>query len=228
MTTREQFSRAVLARLGSSNPSPEVVQFMMGWSIEESGHDLSHMASYNLWNTTLPMPGSTIFNSVGVQNYVSEDQGATANADTLNNGLYLFLVQALRTNDARALGFNGYNISPDVARDLSVWVNGTRNGAPEYVNAIHELSGISAINAANDVLGQGNVEHETFCTVTVDQLHIRAQPTSQSELIATYPRDSVLNFVEVVNGENVNGNPHWGHSQQGHYFWLGGTDHPNG
>ncbi len=228
MTTREQFSRAVLARLGSSNPSPEVVQFMMGWSIEESGHDLSHMASYNLWNTTLPMPGSTIFNSVGVQNYVSEDQGATANADTLNNGLYPSLIQALRTNDACALGFNGCNISPDVASDLSVWVNGTRNGAPDYVNAIHELSGISAISAANDVLGQGNVEHETLCTVTVDQLHIRAQPTSQSELIATYPRDSVLNFVEVVNGEKVAGNPHWGHSQQGHYFWLGGTDHPNG
>jgi len=74
----------------------------------------------------------------------------------------------------------------------------------------------------------GQSEHETFCTVTVDQLHIRAQPRSQSELIVTYPRNSVLNFVEVVSGENVDGNPHWGHSQQGHYFWLGGTDHPNG
>jgi hypothetical protein len=71
-------------------------------------------------------------------------------------------------------------------------------------------------------------KHETLCTVTVDQLHIRAQPTSRSELIAAYPRGTVLNFVEVVRGENVDGNSHWGHSQQGHYFWLGGTDHPNG
>jgi hypothetical protein len=48
----------------------------------------------------------------------------------------------------------------------------------------------------------------TLCTVMVDDLNIRAQPTSQSALVATYPRGTVLNFVEVVNGENVDGNPH--------------------
>ena len=67
------------------------------------------------------------------------------------------------------------------------------------------------------------------CTVTAaNGLNVRAAPNSQSTLIASYPRGTVLNFVEVVNGENVNGNPHWGRSAQGHYFWLGGTDHPNG
>ena len=67
------------------------------------------------------------------------------------------------------------------------------------------------------------------CKVTASQgLNIRAQPTSQSALIASYPIGTVLNFIEVVNGENVNGNPRCGHSQQGHYFWMGGTDHPNG
>ena len=67
------------------------------------------------------------------------------------------------------------------------------------------------------------------CKVTAPQgLNIRAQPTSQSALIASYPIGTVLNFIEVVNGENVNGNHLWGHSQQGHYFWMGGTDHPNG
>ncbi len=68
----------------------------------------------------------------------------------------------------------------------------------------------------------------TLCTVTVDELNIRAQPTSQSALVATYPRGTVLNFVEVVNGENVDGNPRWGHSEQGHYYWLGGTNCPTG
>jgi len=67
------------------------------------------------------------------------------------------------------------------------------------------------------------------CTVTVASgLNIRSAATSQSQLIANYPSGSVLNYIEVVNGENVNGNPHWGHSQQNHYYWLGGTDHPNG
>lgn len=59
-------------------------------------------------------------------------------------------------------------------------------------------------------------------------LNVRAQPNSQSALIATYTQGASLNFVEVVHGENVDGNNHWGRSQQGHYFWLGGTDHPNG
>jgi LysM repeat protein len=59
-------------------------------------------------------------------------------------------------------------------------------------------------------------------------LHVRSAPTSQSTLIASYPVGTVLNFVAVVNGENVAGNSHWGHSAQNHYFWLGGTDHPNG
>ncbi|HET9919996.1 MAG TPA: LysM peptidoglycan-binding domain-containing protein [Ktedonobacteraceae bacterium] len=67
------------------------------------------------------------------------------------------------------------------------------------------------------------------CKVTIASgLNVRSAPSSQSALIATYPVGTTLNFVDVVNGENVNGNPRWGHSQQGHYFWLGGTDHPNG
>lgn len=67
------------------------------------------------------------------------------------------------------------------------------------------------------------------CTVTVTSgLNIRSAPTSQSSLITNYPSGTALNFIEVVNGENVNGNPHWGHSEQNHYYWMGGTDHPNG
>jgi len=67
------------------------------------------------------------------------------------------------------------------------------------------------------------------CKVTAAQgLNIRAAPTSQSALITSYPIGTVLNYIEVVIGENVAGNPHWGHSEQGHYYWMGGTDHPNG
>ena len=67
------------------------------------------------------------------------------------------------------------------------------------------------------------------CKVTAaNGLNVRAQPTSQSTLIASYPTGTVLNYIEVVKGENVDGNDNWGHSEQGHYFWMGGTDHPNG
>jgi hypothetical protein len=67
------------------------------------------------------------------------------------------------------------------------------------------------------------------CKVTAaNGLNVRAAPNSQSALIASYPLGTVLNYIEVVNGENVAGNPRWGHSEQGHYYWMGGTDHPNG
>lgn len=66
------------------------------------------------------------------------------------------------------------------------------------------------------------------CKVTAaNGLNVRAAANSQSALIASYPPGTVLNYIEVVNGENVAGNPRWGHSEQGHYFWMGGTDHPN-
>jgi LysM repeat protein len=67
------------------------------------------------------------------------------------------------------------------------------------------------------------------CKVTAaNGLNVRAEPTSQSALIASYTAGTVLNYIAVVVGENVAGNPRWGRSEQGHYFWMGGTDHPNG
>ncbi len=67
------------------------------------------------------------------------------------------------------------------------------------------------------------------CIVTApDGLNIRSAPTTQSAIIAWYPPGTVLNYVKIVNGEDMQGNPLWGRSLQWHYFWMGGTDHPNG
>jgi phage tail protein X len=68
-----------------------------------------------------------------------------------------------------------------------------------------------------------------ICTATAPNgLNVRAAPTVQSAVVATYPPGTILNYVEVVNGEVINGNPLWGRSMQWHYFWMGGTDHPDG
>ena len=65
------------------------------------------------------------------------------------------------------------------------------------------------------------------CTITADDgLNIRVAPTAHSAIVAWYPRGTVLNYVEIVGGEFIDDNPFWGHSVQGHYFWMGGTDHP--
>ena len=66
------------------------------------------------------------------------------------------------------------------------------------------------------------------CTVTVPDLRARPAPNTQPPVLHVFPQGTVLTFFEVVNGQNVLGNPLWGHSDQGYYFWLGGTDHPNG
>lgn len=67
------------------------------------------------------------------------------------------------------------------------------------------------------------------CKVKVASgLNVRAAPTTHSALVAYYLPGTVLNLVQVVKGENIGGNSHWGLSKQGHYFWLGGTDCPNG
>jgi hypothetical protein len=63
-----------------------------------------------------------------------------------------------------------------------------------------------------------------FCRVTLDSLNIRTTPNTELPPVTSFPRDTVLNFIEVVEGEMINGIPYWGHSAQGHYFWMGGTD----
>lgn len=69
----------------------------------------------------------------------------------------------------------------------------------------------------------------TWCIVTAPSgINVRSAPTSQAGIVATYTVGASLNYVQVVTGESVSGNPLWGCSQQGHYFWLGATDHPNG
>jgi LysM repeat protein len=66
------------------------------------------------------------------------------------------------------------------------------------------------------------------CTVTVASLNVRDRPTAESTRVASYSQGTVLNFIEVIESESVNGNPYWGRSTQGHYFWLGGTNRPQG
>jgi Tfp pilus assembly protein FimV len=67
------------------------------------------------------------------------------------------------------------------------------------------------------------------CTVTApDGLNARAESNTQSAILHRFQKGTVLTFFAVVMGKTVDGNAHWGHSDQGYYCWLGATDHPNG
>ena len=81
-------------------------------------------ARWNPLATTHPMPGSTSFNAVGVQSYLSLDQGLQASADTLTGGAASFgygaILDALR-GCADALTTAG-------AINASAWCRDCSNG----------------------------------------------------------------------------------------------------
>ena len=56
-------------------------------------------ARYNPLDTTLPEPGATDMNSVGVKAYTSWSEGLAATVETLENGLYGNILAALSAGD---------------------------------------------------------------------------------------------------------------------------------
>lgn len=127
MYTRIEWCKDFLYQLGNVQPSSQVLNWVDGWTVLESSPP---GAMYNLLNTTQTMPGSTPFNSVGVQNFVSFSQGIEANIIVLRNGFYPTLNDALTKNDFNLLS------SPDVAKELNTWCGGCN-----YASAIPNVSG---------------------------------------------------------------------------------------
>ncbi len=67
------------------------------------------------------------------------------------------------------------------------------------------------------------------CTITEPTgLHMRTEPNTAAAIINTFPQGTNLEFVAVVFGEDVAGNPRWGLTRQEYFFWLGGTSRSNG
>src|SRR5438128_130714 len=93
------------------------------------------------------------------------------------------------------------------------------------VNATHFFDLPKVIGSDPNNLAPGEVIYipaivivEKTCTVTSSSgLNVRAAPNTQSSIVNRFPQGTVLTFFEVVNGENVQGNPRWGHSDQGYY-----------
>lgn len=77
------------------------LKFLQNWHAAENSD-----ASYNAFNTTKPMPGSTGLhgNSAGVQVYTSEQQGIAATIATLKESPYKGLVKALQSGSTISAG----------------------------------------------------------------------------------------------------------------------------
>lgn len=118
--TREQWARDFLASIGNNNPTPNVVNWVVGWTSAETA--AGRTASYNLLNTTLQNNNVTgVWNSVGVKEYNNYASGIQANAATLENGQYSSLLAALQSNNETALGIGQNSPSAGVLTNLNTW-----------------------------------------------------------------------------------------------------------
>lgn len=94
------------------------INSISSWIAHESvypGNGVNSGGLYNPLNTTLVESGSSDYNSVGVQNYVSEAQGLEATVSTLLGGNYNDIVAALRSGN----GLCGQSFA-----GLSTWSGG--------------------------------------------------------------------------------------------------------
>jgi hypothetical protein len=88
----KNFYEKLLENLGAP-VSDENLKFLYAWRQAEG-----KAGKYNPFNTTQGMPGATKFNSVGVRNYKSLEDGMVATIKTLKNGRYECIVNGLKND----------------------------------------------------------------------------------------------------------------------------------
>jgi hypothetical protein len=85
----QQFAAAVLHGIGAPVTAANL-HALLAWQRAEGGS-----ARFNPFNTTQPARGATNYNSIGVRNYTSYQQGLQATIATLKNGHYGGVLAAL-------------------------------------------------------------------------------------------------------------------------------------
>lgn len=89
-----RFAADLLASLGYK-ATPENIRVINAWVAAEGTK-----AAFNPLATTQGASGATDFNSVGVKNYTSYEQGVEATVRTLRNGRYEPILQALEAGSS--------------------------------------------------------------------------------------------------------------------------------
>lgn len=108
----ENFYKRLLTKLDAPT-SKENMKFLYAWRQSEG-----KAGKYNPFNTTQKMPNATVFNSAGVKNYQSLEDGFEATLKTLKNGRYNCIINGLK-NDIGAK-----KISTNCKSDLETWGTG--------------------------------------------------------------------------------------------------------
>jgi hypothetical protein len=83
MVTREEWARSFLKLAGWPESRKNLVA-LVAWQAAEGSPDNPPQAKWNPLNTTQPWAEATVFNSVGVRNYASKEDGLNATLRTIN------------------------------------------------------------------------------------------------------------------------------------------------
>lgn len=102
----QQFGQQLLKDLGAP-VTQENMKFLAAWAQAEGGH-----AAYNPFNTTEKWAGATSYNSVGVRNYSSMQDGLQATLATLKNGRYDGILSALKSGTSAMSAAQAVAASP--------------------------------------------------------------------------------------------------------------------
>jgi cell wall-associated NlpC family hydrolase len=106
------FIRATLADLAAPASHADVTS-LASWFPHEYP-SWPPWAANNPMSSTLPAPGSTAYDSAGVQNYPSATEGAQATAETLADGYYPLIVADLKSG-------SGLCGNPSLAGEFLTW-----------------------------------------------------------------------------------------------------------
>lgn len=150
--TRRQWITDFLAAIGNKQPSATALLFVSGWSAFETPNDATDNY-YNLLNTTDKEPGSTNYNSVGVQRFLFYADGIKANSRTIQNGRYSDLLKALQANDDKKLA----KPTTAILNQLTVWCGGCGYGrgfvasGPAHIDDVFGYGDSSSIQTVPEV-----------------------------------------------------------------------------
>jgi len=86
----DAFYRAILEGIGAPVTNNNMA-YLYAWRQSEGGK-----AAFNPFNTTQKAEGATNYNSVGVKNYTSAEQGVAATVKTIINGRYESIINSLK------------------------------------------------------------------------------------------------------------------------------------
>lgn len=104
--TRHVWCRDLLAKLQLPGTLENAVSLVAQCQAEGGS------ARFNPLNCTVPAPGSTAYNSVGVQNFASYDQGLSVTAGMIRQENMHLLYQALKAGNSATLYWQALAMSP--------------------------------------------------------------------------------------------------------------------